>query len=196
MIVKDVLNMILGSAKRNSMQVSDAISTPMNEDDGPDFATIELLFFAYRNFISDADEILKDYGFGRVHHRVLHCVNRQPGQTVAHLLEILDTTKQSFGRVLRQLVSSGHIVQQPRPDDRRQRLLYPTQKGRNLALQLSEIQSQRISEATINMSEADEIAIHTFLTNLVDKEGQERIMELRKSASFKSKAKFQDERAD
>ncbi len=26
---------------------------------------IELLFFAYRDFVSDPDEILRDYGFGR-----------------------------------------------------------------------------------------------------------------------------------
>ena len=44
---------------------------------------IELFFFAYRDFTSDPDQILADYGFGRAHHRVLHFVNRRPGLTVA-----------------------------------------------------------------------------------------------------------------
>ncbi len=60
------------------------IRTAITEEDGIDFAIIELLFFAYRDFTSDPDQILADYGFGRAHHRVLHFVNRRPGLTVAH----------------------------------------------------------------------------------------------------------------
>ena len=44
---------------------------------------IELLFFAYRDFISDPDELLAEYDFGRAHHRVVHFVGRNPGITVA-----------------------------------------------------------------------------------------------------------------
>jgi DNA-binding MarR family transcriptional regulator len=73
---------------------------------------IELLFFAYRDFVSDPDKILKDYGFGRAHHRVIHFVGRHPGICVAELLDILRITKQSLGRVLRQLIDTGHVPQQ------------------------------------------------------------------------------------
>ena len=59
---------------------------------------IELLFFAYRDFVSDPDEILRDYGFGRAHHRIVHFVGRNPGIRVAELLDILRITKQSLGR--------------------------------------------------------------------------------------------------
>jgi hypothetical protein len=55
-------------------------------EDGIDFTLIELFFFAYRDFTSDPDQMLADYGFGRAHHRVLHFVNRRPGLTVAELL--------------------------------------------------------------------------------------------------------------
>ena len=44
-------------------------------------ALIELLFFAYRDFVSDPDEILGQFGFGRAHHRVVHFVGRDPGMT-------------------------------------------------------------------------------------------------------------------
>src|ERR1700694_3672941 len=40
---------------------------------------IELLFFAYRDFVSDPDDALAKFNFGRAHHRVLHFVNRNPG---------------------------------------------------------------------------------------------------------------------
>ena len=65
----------------------------------PAYDLIELFFFAYRDFVSDPDRILADYGFGRAHHRVLHFVDRQPGLTIADLLDILRITKQSLNRV-------------------------------------------------------------------------------------------------
>lgn len=144
------------------------ISTPMTDEDGPDFRIIELLFFAYRGFVSDPDTILEEYGFGRAHHRVLHFVNRQPGMTVARLLDILGITKQSLGRVLRQLIASGHIVQLPGPSDRRQRLLHPTEKGRILALQLSNAQSKRIRAALASLTVEQIGKIDDFLLKLVD----------------------------
>ncbi len=67
-------------------------------------ALIELMFFAYRDFVSDPDEILGQFGFGRAHHRVLHFVGRDPGMTVQQLLDILRITKQSLGRVLKELI--------------------------------------------------------------------------------------------
>src|SRR5712671_472436 len=73
----------------------------------PIWDLIELLFFAYRDFVGDPDDVLMTFGFGRAHHRVLHFVNRNPGMKVAELLDILKITKQSLGRVLKQLVDLG-----------------------------------------------------------------------------------------
>ncbi|HET8545523.1 MAG TPA: MarR family transcriptional regulator, partial [Pseudolabrys sp.] len=95
----------------------------------PIWDIIELLFFAYRDFVGDPDEVLLKLGFGRAHHRVLHFVNRNPGMKVADLLEILNITKQSLGRVLKQLVDQGYVLQKEGDQDRRQRLLYVTPKG-------------------------------------------------------------------
>ncbi|MCW8836123.1 MAG: MarR family transcriptional regulator, partial [Rhodospirillales bacterium] len=85
---------------------------------------IELLFFAYRDFTGEPDEMLARYGFGRAHHRVIYFVGRHPGITVSDLLVILKITKQSLARVLRQLVKDGFIRQETGPRDRRQRLLH------------------------------------------------------------------------
>ncbi|WP_428429890.1 MarR family winged helix-turn-helix transcriptional regulator [Pararhizobium sp.] len=112
-----------------------------------DFEIIELLFFAYRDFTSDPDVILEKRGFGRAHHRVLHFVDREPGMTVADLLETLRITKQSLARVLKQLIDSGYIHQIAGPEDRRQRKLYTTKEGKTLARALAEPQSRRIAEA-------------------------------------------------
>ena len=140
------------------------------DDEGIDFAIIELLFFAYRDFTSDPDQILARYGFGRAHHRILHFVNRRPGLTVAELLEVLKITKQSLARVLKQLIDTGHIVQVQGPRDRRQRELHPTAKGRELWLALAAPQSRRIANALAEAGPADRTMIERFLLAMVNPE--------------------------
>src|ERR1700686_5507129 len=108
------------------------------------FDLIELLFFAYRDFVGDPDEVLTKLGFGRAHHRVLHFVNRNPGMKVAELLDVLKITKQSLGRVLKQLIDEGYVVQKAGANDRRQRLLYATPAGAALAMKLVGLQTERI----------------------------------------------------
>lgn len=106
-----------------------------------------LFFFSYRDFVGDADALLARQGFGRAHHRVLYFVNLKPGMPVATILDILKITKQSLARVLRQLIDNGYIEQKTGASDRRQRLLYPTEKGRKFFETLSETQASRIEAA-------------------------------------------------
>ncbi len=108
---------------------------------------IELLFFAYRDFVGDPDRILAQYGFGRAHHRVLHFVDRYPGLTIAELLDILRITKQSLNRVLKDLIEQGYIAQKTGTADRRQRLLYCTEAGAGLASDLIDVQARRVARA-------------------------------------------------
>lgn len=146
------------------------IRTALSRADGIDLPLIELLFFAYRDFTSDPDQILEEYGFGRAHHRVLHFVNRMPGLTVAELLDVLKITKQSLARVLKQLIDTGYIVQVQGPRDRRQRELYPTAKGRGLALDLARPQSSRIAKALQDIVPADRNVVERFLKAMVNPE--------------------------
>jgi DNA-binding MarR family transcriptional regulator len=108
---------------------------------------IELLFFAYRDFTAEPDEMLAEYGFGRAHHRVIYFVGRHAGLSVSELLAILKITKQSLSRVLSQLVEQGFIIQRTGETDRRRRLLELPAKGVELERRLSENQRQRIARA-------------------------------------------------
>jgi DNA-binding MarR family transcriptional regulator len=146
------------------------IRTALSSEDGVDLTLIELLFFAYRDFTSDPDQILADYGFGRAHHRILHFVNRTPGLTVAELLDVLQITKQSLARVLKQLIDTGHVVQVTGPRDRRQRELYPTAKGRALALALARPQSRRIRAALDGAKPGARVEVERFLKAMVNPE--------------------------
>ena len=138
---------------------------------------IELLFFAYRDFVGDADHVLEAFGFGRAHHRVVHFVHRYPGLTVADLLGVLRITKQSLGRVLKQLLEEGYIVQRAGDQDRRQRLLFATAKGETLIARLAGLQTDRITRAMRGLSASDAAAVSQFLRGMIDREESDKVLE-------------------
>jgi DNA-binding MarR family transcriptional regulator len=137
---------------------------------------IELLFFAYRDFVSDPDDALAKFNFGRAHHRVLHFVNRNPGMKVAELLEVLKITKQSLGRVLKQLIDQGYVLQKEGANDRRQRLLFVTPKGEVLALKLAALQSARIARALSELGPNGHEAACRFLVAMIDIDNRDNVL--------------------
>lgn len=156
------------------VNMADIISAPLSGED-VEIELIELLFFAYRDFVSDPDEVLTGLGFGRAHHRVLHFIGRDPGMTVAQLLDILRITKQSLGRVLKQLIDKGYVYQKEGETDRRQRLLHLTDRGEALRQKLMDPQRRRIRRA---LSECDPEAHGTYrrvLSGLINPENREAV---------------------
>src|SRR6266487_451193 len=142
----------------------------------PIWDVIELLFFAYRDFIGDPDDVLAKFGFGRAHHRVLHFVNRNPGMKVAELLDILKITKQSLGRVLKQLIDQGYVVQKEGANDRRQRLLYVTAKGESLAMKLAGLQTARIAAALSELGPNAHETACRFLTAMINVDHRDAVL--------------------
>jgi DNA-binding MarR family transcriptional regulator len=136
---------------------------------------MELLFYAYRDFTAEPDEILATYGFGRAHHRVIYFVGRNPRITVSELLGILRITKQSLSRVLGQLVREGFIVQHPGPRDRRQRLLELTPKGIEMERMLSEPQRQRIAAAYRDAGPQAVDAYQTVMLGIMNPDQRRRV---------------------
>jgi DNA-binding MarR family transcriptional regulator len=142
----------------------------------PIWDVIELLFFAYRDFIDDPDEVLATFGFGRAHHRVLHFVNRNPGMKVAELLDLLKITKQSLGRVLKQLIDEGYVQQKAGANDRRQRLLYVTQKGEALAMELAGLQTERIARALAELGPNAHDAACRLLAAMINADNRDAVL--------------------
>ena len=131
---------------------------------------VELFFFAYRDFVSDADTLLSEIGYGRAHHRVIHFVSRHPGMRVADVLEVLAITKQSLNRVLRQLIEDGYVTQKAGPVDRRERRLYLTEKGDDLGKKLMDLQCARVAKALSSLNDDP----RPFLRQMID--GKNRAM--------------------
>jgi len=165
--------------------VTDAIPAlrPLNtgqdiQAERPAYDLIELFFFAYRDFVSDPDRILDEYGFGRAHHRVLHFVDRNPGLTIAELLDILRITKQSLNRVLKELLETDFIESRMGTSDRRQRLLFATVKGHDLAIKLAKLQTRRIMRALAELDPEGKEAVSRYLLRLIDPDDRDHVARL------------------
>lgn len=139
---------------------------------------VELMFFAYRDMIADADRVLETRGYGRAHHRCLHFVWRRPGMSVSELLDTLKVTKQSLNRVLRQLVEDGLIDQAVGPTDRRQRLLTATPEGEALVRSLSEAQNARMRRVFMEAGAEAVQGFKTVLADMIDEESRESVLAL------------------
>jgi len=146
--------------------------------DAPMYDLIELFFFAYRDFVADADRLLETFGFGRAHHRVLHFVSRQPGLTIAELLDILKITKQSLNRVLKELVTEAFIDARAGAEDRRHRQLYTTAKGARLARDLAQLQTHRFARALNGLGPQARGQAIRFLLAVIDPQERASVVAL------------------
>ena len=134
---------------------------------------IEAMFFAYKGFTIDPDNILKKYSYGRAHHRAIHFINSYPGTTLNNLLQILGVTKQSLNRVLRSLIMDGLVEVNIGKIDKRQRNLILTTKGKDLENKLSILQRDRMRLA-YKAAGPDAVAgFRTVLDCIVDPNGTE-----------------------
>ena len=92
--------------------------------------SIQLLFSAYREYFSDPKEVLLRTFFGLAHLRALNLIERHPGISLGELMFKLKITKQSFNRVLRELIKSKMIKQIKDESDTRKKKLFLDKEGK------------------------------------------------------------------
>jgi DNA-binding MarR family transcriptional regulator len=105
---------------------------------------IEQFYFGYRAFTAPPDRILDQRGLGRVHHRILYFVGRNPQISVNALLSVLSVSKQALNAPLRQLIEMRLVAMDTAEDDRRVRQLTLTASGAKLEAQLTGTQIKQL----------------------------------------------------
>jgi DNA-binding MarR family transcriptional regulator len=126
---------------------------------------------------------------------VLHFVNRHSGLRVVDLLDILTITKQSLSRVLKQLIDQGYIVRQAGSSDRRERLLFPTGRGRALAERLAAPQLVRLASALKATGPGAEVTLRRFLEAMVNAEERPKVSSIMASSPVPLKEGGKEEEA-
>jgi len=117
---------------------------------------IQLLFYAYRETVSDPRDILVKNSFGPAHLRAINLIERNPGTNLGELMYQLKITKQSLNRVLRDLLKSKMIKQIKDEGDTRKKNLFLDKDGKVFFNKIYESQKKRIFNALKN-SEPDSV---------------------------------------
>lgn len=127
-----------------------------------------LLFFAFRRLTREPDRVLSARGLGRVHHRILYFVARNPGIHIGGLLEILEVSKQALHRPLTTLVRGGWIVTSASPENRRVKQLRLTPRGVTLEARLTGLQRTRFGRVFQAVGPEMELAWREVMRRLAE----------------------------
>lgn len=147
-------------------------------DDDPLHSGLFAHFFVQMGLAADAQELLNEQSFGRMHHRILCMAHYVPGITVGELLGVLRTSAQSIQRAMRDLIREKYVTTRTPLDDRRVKLLYSTPKGQRLVDEVSIKQRERFARAFAQLSERDiegYFAVNNLLIDDSDRPWLERL---------------------
>jgi DNA-binding MarR family transcriptional regulator len=131
---------------------------------------IEQLYFGYRAFTDTPDHILDQRGLGRVHHRILYFVGRNPQISVNTLLALLNVSKQALNAPLRQLIEMQLIAMDTAGHDRRVRQLSLTPNGSKLEAQLTGSQMKLLQAVFDRVGTGAEAGWHQVMHCLAEQD--------------------------
>lgn len=104
---------------------------------------------------------LREDGVGTAEIDLIHALRHNPGCTQAKLAEILNADKAAVARRTQNLEKKGYLVRKDDPNDKRSRLLFPTEKAETLKASKAEIESafyEYITTGALSESEAETFA--------------------------------------
>ncbi|WP_020484079.1 MarR family winged helix-turn-helix transcriptional regulator [Methylomonas sp. MK1] len=127
---------------------------------------IEQFYFGYRAFTVQPDRILAERGLGRVHHRILYFVGRNPRISVNALLNMLSVSKQALNAPLRQLMDMQLVMIDTATHDKRVRELSLTGAGAELEAQLTGTQMQQLQTVFAQVGAKAEAGWHQVMRSL------------------------------
>ena len=104
---------------------------------------------------------LREDGVGTAEIDLIHALRHNPGCTQAKLAEILNADKAAVARRTQNLEKKSYLVRKDDPNDKRSRLLFPTEKAETLKASKAEIESafyEYITTGALSESEAETFA--------------------------------------
>lgn len=144
---------------------------------------IEYLFFAHASLWRAIDTRLAEKNLGRAHYRALYFIARQPGLAISDLLALLGITKQSLGRVVKELEARELLATRPGNRDRRQKELRLTDSGRALETAIFGVLRDTMSRAYTHAGQQAVTGFWQVSEALVPVRDRTRIAALGKEAS-------------
>ena len=129
---------------------------------------IEKLFISYRETFSDSKNALDKYSIGLAHHKVIHLLSMYEGISISELLKRLKVTKQSWNRVLKDLIKLEIITFKKDDQDTRVKHVFLNDKGKKIFNEIFELQKKRVYSALLNSSSEEVINFDNVLSKIIN----------------------------
>lgn len=84
---------------------------------------------------------LREDGVGTAEIDLIHALRHNPGCTQAQLAEMLHADKAAVARRTKNLETKGYLIRKDDPNDKRSRLLFPTERAEALKSSKAEIEA-------------------------------------------------------
>jgi len=111
------------------------------------------------------------------HHAFILIISKHPGYSQEDITREVCLNKSTVARTLNHLENCGYITRMPNPDDKRQFLVYPTEKMLQILPDVRAVSREWNDYITEGISEAELEIFHSVL-NRIEKSAKQIIREL------------------
>lgn len=109
---------------------------------------------------------LREDGVGTAEIDLIHALRHNPGCTQAHLAELLHADKAAVARRTKNLETKGYLTRKDDPNDKRSRLLFPTERAEALKSSKAEIEASFYEFLTSALTEDEAQTFSLLLDRL------------------------------
>jgi len=109
---------------------------------------------------------MREEGVGTAEIDLIHALRHNPGCTQAKLAGLLHADKAAVARRTKNLEAKGYLVRREDPDDRRSRLLFPTEKAESLKGSKAEVEAAFYAYLTSALTEEEAAVFAGLLDRL------------------------------
>ena len=128
----------------------------------------KLLSIIHRNLSMFMDHSIPAEGIGHGQKRLLIEIALHPGRTQEEVAECFLKDKTTIARAVKGLEKNGYITKRQNPEDLREYLLFPTEKGLAVLPFALQARNKAIEELTKGFSEEEYEILEDFLVRLAE----------------------------
>lgn len=118
-------------------------------------------------------------GICSCHHSFILCISRLPGRSQEELAKELCLNKSTVTRALAHLEKHGYITRQSNPADKREFLIYPTDKMQDVLPRVRQI-TKEWNESIVSGIDEKELEVFHSVLERIEKKAKEKISETQK----------------
>lgn len=119
-----------------------------------------------RQSTTTANQMVKQDGLDNNLFQYLMRIVENEGITQVELTNLIKVDKTTLSRALQKLERKGYVVKVPNPENKKYKLLYPTDSGRTVYNHLYDVEQSIIKQSLASLTPADRVQLGSLLQKI------------------------------